>query len=230
MNMKRHTPLITGLLSAILISLVFPEVGVKVAFVFESWYTITWMYIHHITQLLLAVITILIIAVFRKESLSSWGFNFNKAAWSVRVALLFALVWFIITYIVTTKSNPGYNLNPVNIISDLFFDFIITPLSEEILFRGLIMGILLLVIKQNLKLGQVSISYAGIITALLFSLSHIGINYTDFTLNINWVQLIFAFWLGIFYAYMRDKTGNLLGPVIAHGASDGLITLIMIFT
>jgi len=40
--------------------------------------------------------------------------------------------------------------------------------------------------------------------------------------------MIFAFGLGIFYVVMFDRTGSLLGSVLAHNASDGIGTVIYI--
>jgi membrane protease YdiL (CAAX protease family) len=120
-----------------------------------------------------------------------------------------------------------YDLTTSNIISDLFFDFVITGLSEEILFRGLIMGLLLKAWQGFLGTGRPGISLAGIFAAVLFSPAYIGIDWQALEIAyFNPLQLVFSMRLGLFYAFMMDKSNSLLGPVIAHGASDGLITVI----
>jgi membrane protease YdiL (CAAX protease family) len=87
----------------------------------------------------------------------------------------------------------------------------------------------MLYIPGNLKIGKLTISYSVIISTLLFSLAHIGINYNTLSIeSINYMQLIFTFGLGMFYAVMREKSGSLLGPIIAHGISDGSITVIQL--
>jgi membrane protease YdiL (CAAX protease family) len=43
------------------------------------------------------------------------------------------------------------------------------------------------------------------------------------------MQLLFCTGLGLFYAVMREKTDSLVGPIAAHGASDGLLTVIQLW-
>jgi membrane protease YdiL (CAAX protease family) len=224
---------IRDIFATIFFTFVFPQVGCKLADFCEYGFSIRWLYIHHSVQLLLALITIFLISISLKNKVYSWGFNFNNWQWSLKIASVFAIVWFVISLILNLifkfPSQINYELTPHNIVSDLFFDFVLTGLSEEILFRGLIMGILLHTWKGNLNIGNFQVSTAGIITALLFALAHIGIDYESFTIsNISPMQLIFAVGLGLFYAIMRDKTKSLLGPLIAHGVSDGLITVIQL--
>lgn len=59
--------------------------------------------------------------------------------------------------------------------------------------------------RQKVKPPGFSITYAGIFSALFF-----------------------AFALGIFYAAVREKTGSLLGPILAHNISDGWLSILYI--
>jgi hypothetical protein len=44
-------------------------------------------------------------------------------------------------------------------------------------------------------------------------------------------QQIYAFGLGILYAYWREKSGSLLAPVVGHNLSDGVeYTLMFLMT
>lgn len=145
----------------------------------------------------------------------------------------FAAGWIIITVVLNLlfsfTNHITYDKTFINITADLFFDFVFTGLSEEVLFRGLIMGLLLLYWPGEFKTGVFRISYAAIISTLLFSLAHIGINYKSLTVeNIDIVQLLFTTGLGLFYAIMRERSGSLLGLVIAHGVSDGTITVVQL--
>jgi membrane protease YdiL (CAAX protease family) len=42
------------------------------------------------------------------------------------------------------------------------------------------------------------------------------------------MQVFMAFALGIFYAVLRERTGSLLGPVLAHNISDGWLSILFI--
>lgn len=220
------------LILAVVITFLYPEIGSRIAFMYSGWFDIKWLYIHHLVQMALAFITISLFILFSKnQSFTDWGFNLNRWKWSVRAALVFAAIWFIISLVIniifTTPSVINYNLTASNIISDLFFDFVVTGFSEEILFRGLIMGLLLKTWQGFLGTARSGISLAGVFAAVLFSLAHIGIDWQALEITyFNPLQLVFTMGLGLFYAFMMDKTNSLLGPVIAHGASDGLITVI----
>ncbi len=85
------------------------------------------------------------------------------------------------------------------------------PLAEELLFRGLIFG----------ALRQSALGFAGatVITALSWSLLHA--NYSVYGLAA--ITLI-----GIYLAWLRERTGGLLAPIICHGAYNSLIIFLMV--
>jgi membrane protease YdiL (CAAX protease family) len=67
---------------------------------------------------------------------------------------------------------------------------------------------------------------AGVILAVLFALAHL----TSFWTGNFWMALgqqIYAFALGILYAYWREKSGSLLAPIIGHNVSDGVEYILM---
>ena len=192
-----------------------------------------WMYVHHIVQMILALLTICLFVLIKKETFASFGFTLKNRKWSISVALKFAAGWILVVLIMnlifTNPNTIDYELNFKNVLADLFFDFVVTGFSEEILFRGLIFSVIIFYIPGNLKIGKLTISYGVLISTLLFSLAHIGINYHTLSIeSINYMQLVFTFGLGMFYAIMREKSGSLLGPVIAHGISDGSIKVIQL--
>jgi membrane protease YdiL (CAAX protease family) len=231
--MKFITRVLGGIL-ALSFTLFFPLIGSECANRSAGANAITWLYLHHIVQMALAFLTILLIVVFsKKQRLSNWGLNLHEWRWSVKTASLFAVVWFVISLVLsilfTFPSQIQYELTATNIISDLTFDFVLTGFSEEILFRGLIMGVLLLSWRGSIRIGSFKISVAGIVATVLFSLAHIGIDYRTLSITAIYpLQLVFTTGLGLFYAVMRDKTGSLVGPIIAHGASDGLVTVVQL--
>ncbi len=91
------------------------------------------------------------------------------------------------------------------------------------------MGLLLFYWPGRLKIGAFKLSYAAIISTLLFSMAHIGFNFQTLSIdNIDAMQLVFTTGLGLFYAIMRERSGSLLGPALAHGVSDGTITVVQL--
>lgn len=188
-----------------------------------------WPYIHHLVQLLLALVVIIL--PFWKKSLDEWGFNINEREWSLKVTLKFCVYWVLFNTIGTLIFQilsgwppiVRYPMNVRNIAGNLSFMFIMPGISEEVLFRALVTGILLRSWKGRINILGINLPYAGFIAAIIFTLAHIGFDIYPFKVTyIEPMQLIFAFGLGIFYAVMFDRTKSLLGPILVHNASDGL--------
>jgi hypothetical protein len=86
------------------------------------------------------------------------------------------------------------------------------PLAEELLFRGLIFG--------ALRRSPLGFAGAAVITAASWALLHA--NYSVYGLA------AIAF-IGVYLAWLRERTGSLLTPMVCHGAYNSLIILLMAF-
>lgn len=85
------------------------------------------------------------------------------------------------------------------------------PLAEELLFRGLIFGAL-----RQSPLGFIG---ATVITSVAWASLHA--NYSLYGLGA--ITLI-----GLYLAWLRERTGSLLAPVVCHGCYNSLIILLMV--
>ncbi len=225
---------IVVLILCLFFTLVYPEIGTKIADSLSQQYGIAWNYIHHLVQFLLALLTILAFVLFGKRySISDFGFNQKNRKWSLKTVRNFTIGWIIITVVLNLLFNFGNQIvfepTTVNVVTSLFFDFVITPLSEETLFRGLIFSVLVFYFPGKLHVGKLSVSYAVLLSTFFFSVAHIGIDYHTFKIVfIDYLQLVFTIGLGLFYAIMLERSKSLLGPMIAHGVSDGVIKSIQL--
>lgn len=232
LNQKKFLHLVLAFVLAIF----SPKIASFVADIYQVFFAsidpdkvFVWMYIHHLVQLFLALFVMAL--PFWNKSFKDWGFNLDHSGWSLRTVGHFCIGWIIFSalFMLVIQVPPlvTYPLTTSNLIGDLFFDFIMTGISEEVLFRAMVMGILLLSWKSKIRIRKFEVSAAGLLAAIIFALAHIGFDLMPFQITyVNTMQLVFAFGLGIFYAVMFDKTGSLLGPILAHGASDGLLTVI----
>ena len=194
----------------------------------------TWLSLHHLIQIVMAVAIMLMPG--RHRSLSNWGLNFKNSDVTLKIILKFTIGWIIGTTIFTlvTQWLSGwpplldFYLSIENILIYLIFESIIVGISEEIVFRGLVYGTLSPYFSNKVKIGF-SISYAGIISAVFFAIAHIGFQISPFSITaFAPMQIFIAFALGIFYAVLREKTGSLLGPILAHNISDGWLSILYI--
>ena len=92
----------------------------------------------------------------------------------------------------------------------IFATIILAPVTEEILFRGVSFGFLK---KAGLKFWLVNI-----IQALLFGVTHMNIinGIVGGVEYFNIVQGTYAFVLGLFLGYLRERTGKLWAPILGH--------------
>lgn len=85
---------------------------------------------------------------------------------------------------------------------------IITPFTEELLFRGFILGMLM---------RRYSDTQAIVISSLIFAIAHEPI------------AMALAFGGGLLYGWARVRTGSILPGMIAHAIWNGFITIVVIF-
>ncbi|HEY8129454.1 MAG TPA: CPBP family intramembrane glutamic endopeptidase [Hyphomicrobium sp.] len=86
------------------------------------------------------------------------------------------------------------------------------PLAEECLFRGLLFGVL--------RRSPFGFSGAALVTAVTWAALHA--NYSGYGLAA--ITLI-----GLYLAWLRERTGSLLTPIVCHSTYNSLIILLMAF-
>jgi membrane protease YdiL (CAAX protease family) len=101
----------------------------------------------------------------------------------------------------------------------LAFNLLLVGPCEEILFRGLLLGVLQGLSPSLVRVGTRSISTAGIVIALLFALAHAR-SFAIEAWPIALGQQVYAFAFGLLYVWWRERSGSLLMPVVVHGLSD----------
>lgn len=90
----------------------------------------------------------------------------------------------------------------------LVFNTLLVGLSEELLYRGILLG----------SLMRFGLSRAVTLSALLFAAIHL-LN-TSIQGEPNWSQFLFAALISIPFSALRLRTGSLLLPVLLHTAID----------
>ena len=73
----------------------------------------------------------------------------------------------------------------------------------------------------KLRVGRFEVNWAGVIVALIFALLHA----TNFNLRA-WPmalgQQIYAFMLGVLYAYWLEKSRSVVAPIVGHNVGNGV--------
>lgn len=116
--------------------------------------------------------------------------------------------------------DGGYDTTPAGIAGWLVV-MGSSGLCEETLFRGLLVGMLTVLVPGRVRAGRFEIPFSGLVVAVLFGLAH----YASFLVDPFWMafaQQLYAFAFGLVYVWLMERSRSLLAPMIAHGVGDAL--------
>jgi membrane protease YdiL (CAAX protease family) len=112
----------------------------------------------------------------------------------------------------------------VVVVSTIVWQFVLSGFGEEFAFRGYFQSRLNQAFGHPMRLFGVQFGMGLIVASLLFGVLHI---FNDFDpaigfASLGWGELIGNTLAGFFLGLIREKTGTLLAPSIAHGLPDAL--------
>ena len=142
---------------------------------------------------------------------------------AVAIGVAMGLIMLVADYwpqlLAHTAPDGGYDISsPVQVSGWLGVMLAAGP-NEEIIFRGLLVGMLAVLVPGRLRIGRLDLPVAAYVVALLFGLAH----YDSFLHNpphLAIAQQIYAFAWGLTYVWLMERSRSLLAPMIAHGLSD----------
>jgi hypothetical protein len=138
---------------------------------------------------------------------------------SFAVFAAFTVVAYLPNLIAHTAPPIARPLTAVSFAGWSFFQGVFVGPTEEILFRGLLVGYLATALPGSLRLGRLEIGGATVIAAVLFGLAHL-----PGSLAAPWWENLFhvtyACALGLVYGYWFERSRSLLVPAIAHNVTD----------
>jgi uncharacterized protein len=141
--------------------------------------------------------------------------------WGTLFGIIMTLVDYAPQILSRTPPSLGYPLTMPNAAGWLFFEFVYVGPTEEIPFRALLVTYLAAAMPGKLRIGRWQMNWAGVIVAIMFALLHA----TNFNLRA-WPlalgQQIYAFLLGVLYAYWLEKSQSIVAPIIGHNVGDGV--------
>lgn len=193
---------------------------------------VQWLYMQHGFQLLLSLVAI---AVLKYRLVpADYGLHLPRGKTYVLPAILWGLFFGVLMTVIDyapqliahARPDPGFPLTRGNIWGWSVFEGIYVGPTEEIPFRALIVTYLAAAMPGKLRIGRFSMNGAGIIAATIFALLHAG-NFATHQWPLALGQQIYAFALGVLYAYWLEKSASILAPIIGHNVSDVVEQLIV---
>lgn len=114
---------------------------------------------------------------------------------------------------------PGdYPLQPL-LAAEWLLAMITTGLGEETIFRGLLVGMLVVLTPGRVRVGAFEIPVAGVFVALLFGLAHYD-SFRHNPLHLAVAQQVYAFVWGLTYVWLMERSRSLVAPIVAHGVGN----------
>jgi uncharacterized protein len=183
-----------------------------------------WLYLHHAFQLLLGLIGI---AVVKRFVPADYGLHWPPGRtyfapallWGVAFGVLMTLVDYAPQLLAHTAPALNYTVTTTNVVGWLGFEGIYVGPTEEIPFRALLVTYLAATMPGRLRLGRFDMNWAGIIVAIMFALLH-ATNFATRPFPEALGQQLYAFALGVLYAYWLEKSRSIIAPIIGHNAGD----------
>jgi membrane protease YdiL (CAAX protease family) len=194
----------------------FPQLQIIPNHVWEGFLVCSWSGKLYSVLLVIAL-------VFLRSSLVSEedvGLTFprrQRLGLPVYAVLLLLAAWSLIVGV----SSPKGRLD----ISTLIYLALMPALNEELVYRGYLLALLNKLMLQRFNLIGASVGWGVIVTSMLFGLLH-GLWLDDtLALHINVIALRNSAVSGFLFAWLRERTGRLVMPMMAHGLEDFLFFL-----
>ncbi len=186
--------------------------------------TLQWLYMQHALQLLIALAAI---AVVKRLVPADYGLHrprgktyiFPAILWGALFGILMTVVDYAPQLIAHSKPELDYPLTRSNVLGWLFFEGVYGGPTEEIPFRALLVTYLAATMPGTLRVGRFEMNWAGVIVAVLFALLH-ATNFAVRAWPLALGQQVYAFMLGVLYAYWLEKSKSVVAPSIGHNVGD----------
>jgi len=142
------------------------------------------------------------------------GFTFKQNENSITPSLFVILcaLAFHVTLISFIGNGPDYDAE------ELLYQATMPGFDEEPMFRGIILYTLSLAfVSKRYSIFGANINVAGLILVALFGLLH-GVMYSDGEFTFSALSLFLTGFYGFIFLWLREKTGSLLLPIVAHNS------------
>lgn len=137
------------------------------------------------------------------------------------IGVVMGLVMLVADYgpqLLTGTMPADYPVEPV-LAAGWLWAMITTGLGEETIFRGLLVGMLVVLTPGRIRMGRFEIPIAGVFVALLFGLAHYD-SFFHGPLHQAVAQQAYAFVWGLTYVWLMERSRSLVAPIVAHGVGN----------
>ena len=190
-----------------------------------DWANRPWIFVA-LAILLQAVVGVLAILAMRRlvpraEGYLQWPPDRSYAGLALVIGLGMGLVMLVADYwpeMAAGTAPDDYPTDPFD-AAGWIFAMAITGLAEETIFRGLLVGMLAVLVPGRLRIGRLDLPVAAYAVALMFGLAHYQSFMVD-PLHQAIAQQVYAFAWGLAYVWLMERSRSLFAPMVAHGMGN----------
>lgn len=171
------------------------------------------------------ILALIIIYLLKRRGDFDFGITLKQNKGSLKAVLTVFLIIGILEMLIVYFLYGSYDSS----IEENLYQSSMPGISEEIIYRGLYLGLLNRIFMKRKMIFGASIGYAAIVTSIMFGMSHgISIN-ENFQIDINHSPMVIPFAFGLIWVWMRERTGSLLVPILFHNFSNEIGQFLMKF-
>jgi len=176
----------------------------------------------NVTQVTFLVISLFLILIFGRGNFAEFSFKgtaLKPLGWSILISIPVQLgMLMLMMFMVSMTGGPPANadqMGPESFRGVVISVWIIASTCEEILYRGLLYGLMKPLKKYGFTLGKIFVSLPVMVCAVMFALGHLCL--LDVMPGVVLFNIILScFLLGLIAGYFRETTGSLIPAVAVH--------------
>lgn len=171
--------------------------------------------------------SLLFLVLYRKFELKDYFLTFKQKRIFPKYGILITGFILILFHIIVMVVLALFFLSPIEWdLETILFQLTMSGIDEGIAFRGIMLGLLIKVLKSNIRISGIKLGNPAIlITAILLGLGH-GLFITEsFEIVFNIIPFFFTMSYGIFWGWVTVRSGSILLSVILHNLGDVAISL-----
>jgi membrane protease YdiL (CAAX protease family) len=180
-----------------------------------------WNWQGKFLSFVLALLFIYFLPYLTKEQ-AGFTFKINKSVW--------------LPFIILTGISLGWTFMHINTLQEiddskeyLFFQLTMPGLSEELIFRGILLGLLNLIFVTKRKILGADLGMGALIQVILFGIGHAI--YFDQNQHIQFYMegFLLSFILGVFMTYLKEKGESIIPAILFHTIYNAALPIARLF-
>ena len=176
----------------------------------------SWNWTGKLAEIILALLFVSTTLITKKEAGLTFRVRHIKEVAGLITILLFAT--FAIQYFLGgTAASKG--------TETFLFQLLMPGIAEELVFRGILLGLLNKAYNKHVMIWQTPLGWGVLITSVLFGLVH-SFNFGNHTVDFNILYFVSSCFMGLFFAFIKEKSQSLLPGVVCHNLFNLIVTYV----